>query len=81
MKLKIIPLYSILLQAVLLTQTQANPLDVYAGTIEQRAVDCKAVTGVLAVVRALGAPATSFCSSYLGVPTAATKLTTTTPTR
>ncbi|KAH7389950.1 hypothetical protein BKA66DRAFT_526814, partial [Pyrenochaeta sp. MPI-SDFR-AT-0127] len=46
-----------------------------------RAVDCKAVTGVLRVVKALGAPATSFCSSYLRVPATSTVRATITPTQ
>jgi hypothetical protein len=45
-----------------------------------RAVNCKVVTGVLGVVKALGAPATSFCSSYLHVPATSTIQATITPT-
>jgi hypothetical protein len=45
-----------------------------------RAVNCKVVTGVLAVVKALGVPATSFCSSYLHIPATSTVQATVTPT-
>ncbi|KAH7068809.1 hypothetical protein BKA63DRAFT_520156 [Paraphoma chrysanthemicola] len=45
-----------------------------------RAVNCNVVTGVLGVVKALGAPATSFCSSYLRVPATSTIKATITPT-
>ncbi|KAH6616258.1 hypothetical protein C7974DRAFT_379198 [Boeremia exigua] len=43
------------------------------------AVNCKAATGVLGAVKALGAPATSFCSSLLQVPATSTVQTTITP--
>ncbi|OAL49310.1 hypothetical protein IQ07DRAFT_588635 [Pyrenochaeta sp. DS3sAY3a] len=46
-----------------------------------RAVNCKVVTGVLGVVKALGAPATSFCSSYLNIPATSTVRTTKTSTQ
>jgi hypothetical protein len=81
MKFSIIQYKSVVLSALLLTETGANPLDAYLGVIEQRAVNCNAVTGVLGIVKALGAPATSFCSSYLSVPATSTVLTTTTPVR
>ena len=47
--------------------------------LARRAVDCAKVTGVLSAVKALGAPATAFCSSYLRVPSATTVQTTITP--
>jgi hypothetical protein len=40
--------------------------------LEARAVNCKVVTGVLAVVKAAGKPARTFCSSYLKIPAMAT---------
>ncbi|KAG4442422.1 hypothetical protein IFR05_002124 [Cadophora sp. M221] len=36
----------------------------------ERAVNCKAINGVLSALKGLGGPATSFCSSYLGIGTA-----------
>jgi hypothetical protein len=40
------------------------------GEVVERYVDCKIVTGVLSVLKGLGGPATSFCSSYLSIGTA-----------
>jgi hypothetical protein len=37
--------------------------------MEERAVNCNAVTGVLAILKGFGGPATSFCSSYLQIGT------------
>ncbi|RYN19251.1 hypothetical protein AA0119_g10197 [Alternaria tenuissima] len=46
-----------------------------------KVVDCKAVNLALTVLKKLGPPATSFCSSYLKVPATKTvSITTTTPT-
>ena len=46
----------------------------------QKGVDCKAVNLALTVLKGLGPPATSFCSSYLKVPATSTvSITTTTP--
>lgn len=50
----------------LTTPMPANP------ATEKRAPDCKAVSAALTILKALGPPATSFCSSYLRIPTAAT---------
>ena len=36
--------------------------------LQKRAVNCAKVTGVLAIVKALGGPATSFCRSFLKSP-------------
>lgn len=48
--------------------------------VEKR-IDCKAVNLALTVLKKLGPPATSFCSSYLKVPATKTvSITTTTPT-
>ncbi|KAF2432544.1 hypothetical protein EJ08DRAFT_121453 [Tothia fuscella] len=57
------------------TQASAVPEKIFVA----RAVNCKAVTGVLAIVMGLGAPATSFCSSFIHIPATTTKFTTTTP--
>ncbi|KAH8635888.1 hypothetical protein IG631_07722 [Alternaria alternata] len=47
----------------------------------QKSVDCKAVNLALTVLKKLGPPATSFCSSYLNIPATKTlSITTTTPT-
>jgi len=47
----------------------------------QKGVDCKAVNLALTVLKKLGPPATSFCSSYLKIPATKTvSITTTTPT-
>jgi hypothetical protein len=57
-------------------QVSAHPK--HGDIVIARAVNCKAVTGVLAVVKALGTPATSFCSSYLNIaPTGTVKITST----
>jgi hypothetical protein len=42
---------------------------VIARAIQPRAVNCKVIVGVLGVLKALGNPATSFCSSYLHIGT------------
>jgi hypothetical protein len=58
-----------------LATVYANPFPAPMPTdpaIEKRAPDCKAVNAALTILKALGPPATSFCSSYLRVPTAAT---------
>ncbi|KAH7064290.1 hypothetical protein BKA63DRAFT_572206 [Paraphoma chrysanthemicola] len=58
-----------------LATVSANPFPAPMPTdpaIEKRAPDCKAVNAALTILKALGPPATSFCSSYLRVPTAAT---------
>ncbi|KAF2130703.1 hypothetical protein P153DRAFT_383929 [Dothidotthia symphoricarpi CBS 119687] len=47
--------------------------------VNERAVNCNSVSGALKVLKGLGAPATSFCSSYLKIPATVTTTTTTTP--
>jgi hypothetical protein len=47
--------------------------------LEQRAANCNVVTGALAILKPLGAPATSFCSSYLHIPATSTLTTTSAP--
>ncbi|KAF7509294.1 hypothetical protein GJ744_008188 [Endocarpon pusillum] len=49
------------------------------GALEARGVSCNIVTGVFGALKVLGPAATSFCSSYLGVPSATTTSTTVTP--
>lgn len=53
----------------------ANPSP---ANLEERA-NCNAVSGALLVLKPLGAPATSFCSSYLKIPATSTVLSTTQP--
>jgi hypothetical protein len=60
-----------------LVSAHPNPNEVFVA----RAVNCKAVTGVIGAIKALGAPATSFCSSYLKVPATSTVRATVTPTQ
>jgi hypothetical protein len=58
-----------------LATVSANPFPVPMPTdlgIEKRAHDCKAVNAALTILKGLGPPAISFCSSYLHIPTAAT---------
>lgn len=58
-----------------LATVSANPFPAPMPTnlgIEKRAPDCKAVNAALTILKVLGPPATSFCSSYLHVPSAAT---------
>lgn len=50
-----------------------------AAYLDQRAVNCAKVTGALSVLKKLGPPATSFCSSYLKIPGTLTSTTTVTP--
>jgi hypothetical protein len=52
--------------------------DVKPQRLEVRAVNGEVVTGVLAVMKALGGPATSLCSSYLHTPATTTVTITTT---
>ncbi|KAL6704615.1 hypothetical protein ACN47E_008012 [Coniothyrium glycines] len=54
--------------------TAAMPGPTPAAAFGERAVDCAKVNGALSVLKRLGPPATSFCSSYLRIP--ATKTTT-----
>ncbi|CAO2652061.1 Nn.00g003440.m01.CDS01 [Neocucurbitaria sp. VM-36] len=56
----------------------AFPQPTAAPDLEKRA-NCAKVTGALSVLKKLGPPATSFCSSYLKVPGAKTSTTTVTP--
>lgn len=67
-------LVGVVLAAVLLLTAQASVV-----VLDERAVNCKVVTGALGALKGLGAPATAFCSAYLHVP--ATAVTTTTSTQ
>lgn len=49
--------------------------------LEARAVNCAKVTGALFVLKNLGPPASTFCSSFLKVPATTTIITSTTSTR
>lgn len=40
--------------------------------LDKRAVNCNAVNLALSALKILGAPATSFCSSYISVPATTT---------
>ncbi|KAF2431411.1 hypothetical protein EJ08DRAFT_186847 [Tothia fuscella] len=56
-------------------QEQAAP-----GDCLDKRVNCAQITGALTVLKKLGGPASTFCGSYLRIPTTTTKATTTTPT-
>lgn len=72
------PLVQLLLSISLLpVDVQASPTNDNA---EKRA-NCAQVTGALAVFKAVGPLATSFCSEYLRVPKVSTTKVTVTPTR
>lgn len=57
----------------------ANVLAFPEPEFEERAVNCAAVTGALGILKVLGKPATSFCSSYLHIPRPTTAVSTATP--
>jgi hypothetical protein len=68
--------FTLSLTVALWGSTQVLALPEQREVLIARAVDCKVVTGVLSAVKALGAPATSFCSLYLRIPaTTATTVT------
>jgi hypothetical protein len=46
----------------------ANPILESKQELEGRAVNCNAVNAALSVLKVLGPPATTFCSSYLKIP-------------
>ena len=73
--------FTLSLTVTLWGSTQVNARPQPGEELVARAVNCKAVTGVLGAVKALGAPATSFCSSYLNVPATTTIKITTRPTK
>ncbi|KAH8665231.1 hypothetical protein BGZ60DRAFT_411022 [Tricladium varicosporioides] len=52
---------------------------IIALAIDGRAANCKAIVGVLAALKGLGGPATSFCSSYLRIGTSTVTSTVTPP--
>lgn len=73
---------SIYVQIVLWVCINANAIPTQTlASVNERAVNCNAVSGALKVLQSLGAPATSFCSSYLRVPATATTTVTSTPIR
>jgi hypothetical protein len=55
----------------------AHPQPTPAAHLEER-TDCAKINGALTILKKLGPPATSFCSSYLKVPMTKTLTTTTT---
>lgn len=65
---------SLLLISIAAT-THANPMAQPTDLLEKR-LNCKDVNVVLNVIKALGPPATSFCSSYLHIPGPTTRTTT-----
>jgi hypothetical protein len=55
----------------------ASPVpDALDSHLQERALDCKAINTALTVLKALGPPATAFCSSYLHIPATITSVTT-----
>jgi hypothetical protein len=55
----------------------ASPVpDALDSDLQERALDCKAINTALTVLKALGPPATAFCSSYLHIPATITSVTT-----
>jgi hypothetical protein len=57
----------------------ASPVpDALDSDLQKRALDCKAVNAALTVLKALGPPATAFCSSYLRIPATITSVSTAT---
>jgi hypothetical protein len=68
-----------LLVATASTLVAAWPEPTPAARIDQQAGACAKVNGALTILKKLGPPATSFCSSYLKVPATKTLTTTVTP--
>ena len=63
----------------LATSAFAGPLAQPMDSIERRAVDCKKVNAALSVLKVLGPPATTFCSSYIHIPATTTQTATAVP--
>jgi len=57
-----------LLATLSLIVIQAAAASDYNDALVERAINCNAVTKVVNAVKALGGPATSFCSSFLSIP-------------
>lgn len=70
---------SLFVAAVFTALGAAWPEPTPAAQLDQRAIDCSKVTGALSVLKKLGPPATSFCSSYLKIAGTKTLTTTFTP--
>jgi hypothetical protein len=68
----------LLLAATVSRLVTAWPEPTLPANLHNRAIDCSKVTGALSVLKKVGPPATSFCSSYLKIP--GTKIVTTTVT-
>ncbi|PVH73588.1 hypothetical protein DL98DRAFT_538227 [Cadophora sp. DSE1049] len=67
---KLIPLLATFVVADIASYDPELGLVVRIPDLEDRAVNCKVLNGVLSVLKGLGGPATSFCSSYLSIGTA-----------
>jgi hypothetical protein len=63
---------------VIAATASANPVARPTNALEKR-INCNQVNAVLGVLKVLGEPATTFCSSYLRIPATATRTTTITP--
>lgn len=57
----------------------AWPEPIGARPLDQRAIDCSKINDALSVLKKLGPPATTFCSSFLKVPGTKTLTATITP--
>lgn len=71
--------FKLLLAATASGLVAAWPEPTAAAYLDNRAIDCSKVTGALSVLKKLGPPATTFCSSYLKLPGTKTSTTTITP--
>ncbi|KAH7339229.1 hypothetical protein BKA66DRAFT_577324 [Pyrenochaeta sp. MPI-SDFR-AT-0127] len=71
--------FKLLLAAAASGLVTAWPEPTAAAYLDQRGIDCSKVTGALGVLKKLGPPATTFCSSYLKIPKTKTATTTFTP--
>jgi hypothetical protein len=69
-------MFKFLLVAAVSGLVTAWPEPTAAAYLDNRAIDCSKVTGCLSVLKKIGPPATTFCSSYVKI--SATKITTTT---
>ncbi|KAF2658040.1 hypothetical protein K491DRAFT_739935 [Lophiostoma macrostomum CBS 122681] len=63
----------------LATCAVAGPIAQPTDALVRRAVDCKKVNAALSVLKILGPPAKTFCSSYIHIPATATQTTTAVP--
>ncbi|KAF2623337.1 hypothetical protein BU25DRAFT_451331 [Macroventuria anomochaeta] len=61
------------------TAAYASPLARPTDALKERAVNCNKVNAALGVLKILGSPATTFCSSYLHIPATVTQTATVAP--